>query len=253
MNKLVSTAFVALLAPGMAHAFCPTPKVLQPGPGEVTGCPVYAKTNNGKFWWSDSVDAPPYDNNLYGVPTNTNGVDRSNEVNQITAIVAANWTLESLGYALIPVTFTPTTTQFSTSDGQPAILITDDGIKQSFLAPDAVCQLSAVLKPEPGQVAGCPTYVHTTPGKVWWRLVADNNLYGVLTTVADATDRKLEANQITAIAAHNWTLTQLSNAWGVNFPLAPVKFTLTNRQFATPDFGAQAATIIQNDGIAQGF
>jgi len=89
MNKLVLTAFVALLAPGMAHAFCPTPKVLQPGPGEVTGCPVYAKTNNGKFWWSDSVDAPPYDNNLYGVPTNTNGVDRSNEVNQITAIVAA--------------------------------------------------------------------------------------------------------------------------------------------------------------------
>jgi len=58
MNKLVLTAFVALLAPGMAHAFCPTPKVLQPGPGEVTGCPVYAKTNNGKFWWSDSVDAP---------------------------------------------------------------------------------------------------------------------------------------------------------------------------------------------------
>jgi len=47
MNKLVLTAFVALLAPGMAHAFCPTPKVLQPGPGEVTGCPVYAKTNNG--------------------------------------------------------------------------------------------------------------------------------------------------------------------------------------------------------------
>ena len=175
MNKLVLTAFVALLAPGMAHAFCPTPKVLQPGPGEVTGCPVYAKTNNGKFWWSDSVDAPPYDNNLYGVPTNTNGVDRSNEVNQITAIVAANWTLESLGYALIPVTFTPTTTQFSTSDGQPAILITDDGIKQGFLPPDAVCQLSAVLKPEPGQVAGCPTYVHTTPGKVWLRLVADNN------------------------------------------------------------------------------
>ena len=86
---------------------------------------------------------------------------------------------------------------------------------------------------------------------MWLRLVADNDLYGVLTTVA--TDRKLEANQITAIAAHNWTLTQLSNAWGVNFPLAPVKFTLTNRQFATPDFGAQAATIIQNDGIAQGF
>jgi len=49
MNKLVLTAFVALLAPGMAHAFCPTPKVLQPGPGEVTGCPVYAKTNNGKL------------------------------------------------------------------------------------------------------------------------------------------------------------------------------------------------------------
>ena len=150
------------------------------------------------------------------------------------------------------MTFTPTTTQFATSDG-PAILITDDGIKQGFLPPDAVCQLSAVLKPEPGQVAGCPTYVHTTPGKVWWRLVADNNLYGVLTTVADATDLNLEANQITAIAAHNWTLTQLSVAWGVNFPLTPVKFTLTNRQFATPDFGGQAATIIQNDGIAQGF
>ena len=149
-----TTIAALLLAAGPASAFCPDPPaVLKPQPGEVYGCPVFARTTPGKFWFSDFV--VPFDNNLYGFyvdvqldnrgKVTAGGFDldgkppmrgRSNQANQITAIAAQNWTMTQLGnawgidFALTPVTFTPTGTSFPSPDG-PVIIIAG-GIRQGW-------------------------------------------------------------------------------------------------------------------------
>ena len=156
MNTLAlcSAAFLFGSA-SAALAFCPEPPpVLKPGPGQVYGCPVYSHTTNGKFWFSDFV--VPFDNNLYGFYVDSQFDDKGNviggaldlngeppmrgraiQANQINTIVSQNWLITQWSnafgtdLALIPVTFTLAGGQFSTSDGQPALLITG-GIKQGF-------------------------------------------------------------------------------------------------------------------------
>jgi hypothetical protein len=147
---------LGLILAGEAGAFClPPPKVLAPGPGQVYGCPVYSHTANGKFWFSNFVETA--DNNLYGFFVDAQfdaagkviggGLDvngqapmrgRSDQANQINAIVTQNWALIQWSnafqtdMALIGVTFTLSGGQFATSDGDPALELTSAGIKQGF-------------------------------------------------------------------------------------------------------------------------
>jgi hypothetical protein len=160
LYRISLSAAVSFILAGVASASClPPPAVLKPGPGQVYGCPVYSHTANGKLWFSNFVETA--DNNLYGFFTDVQfdeignvtggGLDvngqapmrgRSDQANQINAIVTQNWALIQWSnafqtdMALIGVTFTLSGGQFDTPDGaqgthQPALIITG-GIKQGF-------------------------------------------------------------------------------------------------------------------------
>ena len=126
MFKTLTAATSMLAISSAAIASCPISKVLEPLPGEVSGCPVYSSINaNGQFWFSDFAE--PADNNLYGFQAPA----PSAQVSMINAITSQNYMLIQLGnawsidFALTPVTFTPTAGTFSTADG-PVIVITGD-------------------------------------------------------------------------------------------------------------------------------
>lgn len=106
----------------------------------------------------------------------------------------------------------------------------------------------AVLKPQPGEIYGCPVYSSAAPGKFWFSdfvVPFDNNLYGFYVDVqidntgkvtAGGLDvngqppmrgRELQATQIAGIAVQNWMMTQLGNAQGLDYALTGITFTPT--------------------------